>query len=620
MLHGSVGPTAFWRHSPIGVGRYDDIVTKATRNSMESEWRARNAFTSWQTDGRESAIALNTASDTAFIVNGKSDGAATIDGGTQVMGGLLGSLLHPGAVRRALVIGLGTGSTAGWLAALPEIERVDVIELEPAIVDVAKVCAPVNRDVLSNPKVRLHIADAREVLLTTRERYDLIFSEPSNPYRAGIASLFTREFYRAVTDRLEPDGVFVQWLQAYEIDARSVRSVYATLASAFASVETWRTRVNDLVLVSRANPLPLDVARLRERIETEPYRDALRAAWKAKSAEDVLAHHVARPSFASAIAAAEGEAGVNTDDRNLLEFSVARAIGRPQDFSVERAMLLARTRGEERPEVVDGARGKVEWLAVYDALVSLGVATEENPVPPLFIEMSPDMMNRFRAHAAWAAGEHATAVRAWGAQSKEPDSLVELTLVADSFAALGLVEQAEAWIPRVRAFLPIEADVIEGRLRFAEKRDAEAMAALERGLVAYRTSPWPYSHLMKRAVDLAHDLGARTPGLAPRALAILGEDYAMRMQRATRLLAHLDLSVRSGDASCLDSVRAYGKYFPWSGPELEQRVACLELTRDPGLAAAKVEFDAYLADAGADFSASLRPERPKARIRFTAEP
>ncbi|MBM4377365.1 MAG: fused MFS/spermidine synthase, partial [Deltaproteobacteria bacterium] len=503
MLHGSLGPTAFWRHSPIGVGRYDDIVARATRNSMESEWRARNAFTTWQTDGRESAIALNTASDTAFFVNGKSDGAATIDGGTQVMGGLLGALLHPGRVRRALVIGLGTGSTAGWLAALPDIERVDVIELEPAIVDVAKVCAPVNRDVLSNPKVHLHIADAREILLTTRERYDLIFSEPSNPYRAGIASLFTLEFYRAVADRLEPDGVFLQWLQAYEIDARSVRSVYATLSSAFAVVETWRTRVNDLVLVNRANPLPLDVAALRERLEAEPYREALRAVWKAKSAEDVLAHHVARPSFATAIAAAEGEGGVNTDDRNQLEFSVARALGRPQDFSVERAMLVARTRGEERPEVVEGARGKVEWLAVYDALVSIGVATESGMVPPLFVEMPPDMMNRFHAHAAWAAGDHGTAARAWGAQPKDPEGLVELVLVADSFAALGLAEQAETWIPRVRSFLPIEADVIEARLRFAQKRDAEALEALERGLTAYRKSPWPYSHLMKGAVELA---------------------------------------------------------------------------------------------------------------------
>ena len=73
------------------------------------------------------------------------------------------------------------------------MERVDVVELEPAILEVARYCAPVNRNVLNNPKVRMQIGDAREVLLTTKERYDIIFSEPSNPYRAGVASLFTRE-------------------------------------------------------------------------------------------------------------------------------------------------------------------------------------------------------------------------------------------------------------------------------------------------------------------------------------------------------------------------------------------------------------------------------------------
>jgi spermidine synthase len=132
----------------------------------------------------------------AFVVNGKSDGSARGDAGTQVMAGLVGAMLHPDP-RSALVIGLGTGSTAGWLGAVPSMERVDVVELEPAVLRVAEDCAPVNHDVLHNPKVHIRIGDAREVLLATRNRYDIIFSEPSNPYRAGIASLFTREFYEA---------------------------------------------------------------------------------------------------------------------------------------------------------------------------------------------------------------------------------------------------------------------------------------------------------------------------------------------------------------------------------------------------------------------------------------
>ena len=114
-------------------------------------------------------------------------------------------------------MGLGTGSTAGWLADVPGVERVDVVELEPAVAEVARRCAPVNRNALANPRLRLFFGDAREHLLTTRERYDLVVSEPSNPYRAGIASLFSREFYRAVASRLEEGGLFLQWVQAYEV-------------------------------------------------------------------------------------------------------------------------------------------------------------------------------------------------------------------------------------------------------------------------------------------------------------------------------------------------------------------------------------------------------------------
>ena len=184
----------------------------------------------------------------AFMINGKADGSARADAGTQVMSGLLAALADPAATR-AMVIGLGTGSTAGWLGAIPAMNRVDVVELEPRVIEVARACAPVNRDVLNNPKVHIIIGDARETLLTSRDRYDIIASEPSNPYRAGVASLFTLEYYQAAAERLSDDGVFAQWVQGYEIDSQTFSTVYATLAKVFPQIETWRTsRNNDLVL------------------------------------------------------------------------------------------------------------------------------------------------------------------------------------------------------------------------------------------------------------------------------------------------------------------------------------------------------------------------------------
>src|SRR5262249_35184460 len=180
---------------------------------------------------------------------------------------------------------------------VPTMERVDVVELEPAILEVARQCAPVNQDVLANPKVHVEVGDAREVVGTTRAKYDLIFSEPSNPYRAGIASLFTREFYQAASSRLGEDGLFVQWLQAYNVDAQTIRTIYATLSAVFPEVETWITEESDLLLIAGKRPLTYDVARLRARMGEEPWKTALSRGWRTDDVEAVFARYVANAGF-----------------------------------------------------------------------------------------------------------------------------------------------------------------------------------------------------------------------------------------------------------------------------------------------------------------------------------
>src|SRR5207237_5692221 len=127
--------------------------------------------------------------------------------------------------------------------------------------------------------------DAREALLTSRGKFDLVFSEPSNPYRAGVASLYTQEFYEAVADRLQPGGLFLQWVQAYEVDGQTLRTVYATCHSVFPFVETWQTQTGDLLLVAGAEPVKHDAAALRQRVREEPYRSALASVWRATDLE-----------------------------------------------------------------------------------------------------------------------------------------------------------------------------------------------------------------------------------------------------------------------------------------------------------------------------------------------
>ncbi|HYV45801.1 MAG TPA: fused MFS/spermidine synthase, partial [Myxococcaceae bacterium] len=254
------GPTAAWRHSSVGAGRSSPAPDP---NGVRQWLGLYQRGVVWEKDGRESSVAIKEGEGIAFLVNGKSDGGALSDASTQVMSGLLGAMLHPDP-KSALVIGMGTGETAGWLGKVPGLDRVDVVEIEPAIEEVARRCALVNERVLENPKVHVVYEDAREVLLTSRAKYDIIFSEPSNPYRAGIASLFTREFYEAVKERLSSRGMLVQWIQAYEVDPRTVQTLMATLVAVFPQVELWHTNGADMLVVARAEQGTYSAQRLRD--------------------------------------------------------------------------------------------------------------------------------------------------------------------------------------------------------------------------------------------------------------------------------------------------------------------------------------------------------------------
>ena len=354
----ATGPTAAWRHTPIGAGL--KMLTNLNANEIRGWMQGQRRAVRWEREGIESSVAIRVSDrGPVLFLNGKSEGSAVGDASTQIMSGMIGAILHP-QPRNALVIGLGTGSTAGWLAAIDALERVDVVELEAAVVEAASAFGPVNVNAVGHPKVHTVVGDGREVVLTTRRSYDLIFSEPSNPYRAGVASLYTREFYEGVAPLLRDGGLFAQWVQMYEVDEQTIRTIYATLSSVFAHVETWQTQRGDLLLLSSAGPVSYDVPRLRARVAEEPYRRALAAVWRTADLEGFLAHYVAGPGVARELAR---EQALNTDDLTLVEYAFARHLGLGRHFNIETVEQLARDRGEDRPRVTGG---DVDWEWVTD--------------------------------------------------------------------------------------------------------------------------------------------------------------------------------------------------------------------------------------------------------------
>ena len=519
----SLGPTAVWRHSGIGAAR---APTPESRNELR-EWINHTRRTIvWEKDGRESSIALVAAADYAFIVNGKSDGAARYDADTQVMVGLLGALLHPNP-KTSLVVGLGTGSTSGWLGAIPSMQRVDTIELEPVVIEVARASEPVNANALANPKVHITIADAREVLLASDRTYDLIASEPSNPYRAGVASLFTREFYQAADRRLARGGYLLQWVQAYAMHAETMKTIYATLTSVFPNVQTWWTSRGDFLLVASRERIVIDAATLRARMATEPYRTALFNVWRTESAEQFLGHMVANEVYAAE--ASREWPHVNTDDRTLVEFGFARSL----DSSAALLGQIATEAAGMKQNRPAWFRGSVDWNRV-DA-------------------------NRFHRIA----------------NATTPLDLGQLSQW--TLAGIETGEQdVEQQIAAVRSRLPIEADILLASLRARQGKLDEAAALLRRALFAFRTDPWPHYDITSHAVVLALRIGRTSSERAKLMFEALSQPFSVRQHENQRRWALIELAplFNGCGATTLAALRAIEPNPYWKQNVLELRADC----------------------------------------------
>ncbi|HEV2731708.1 MAG TPA: fused MFS/spermidine synthase, partial [Terriglobales bacterium] len=214
------------------------------------------------TDGVNASVSvLRSDNYVALRINGKTD-ASTGDARTQLLLGHLGAALHP-APRRVLIIGFGSGMTASAVSRYADVEQIDCVEIEPAVIRAAPFLEKLNRGVMNDPRLHLIFDDARNFLLTSREEYDLIISEPSNPWIAGIAALFTDEFYAAVKRRLAPGGMFVQWVQSYSVAPEDLQMVFGTLAPHFPDVTLWRGEGPDLLLLGRTNDSSIQFGRLR---------------------------------------------------------------------------------------------------------------------------------------------------------------------------------------------------------------------------------------------------------------------------------------------------------------------------------------------------------------------
>jgi predicted membrane-bound spermidine synthase len=236
-----------------GVFRYGELAA------------SRDAKVLFDRDGKTATVHLVRYPDaTSIRTNGKSDGSINLDREgtrgsdeiTMVLTAAVPLALKPEA-RTAAVIGIGTGLTTHTLLQSLALERVETVEIESAMTEAARGFAPRNAAAFADPRSAILIDDAKTFFSTRNRRYDIVISEPSNPWVSGVSSLFTREFYRRIRGHLNPGGLLVQWFQLYEMDASLLASVMRALGEMFPHYAVFAPSDHDLLIVASGSPVPL---------------------------------------------------------------------------------------------------------------------------------------------------------------------------------------------------------------------------------------------------------------------------------------------------------------------------------------------------------------------------
>jgi predicted membrane-bound spermidine synthase len=252
-------------------------------------------------------------------INGKPDAGTDVDLGNQLLLAHLPLLVKPEA-KDVFVLGMGSGVTAGAALAYP-INRLDIAENCDPVIQAAKIFGGWNHHVLDDPRTHVWREDARTVLKLHPRLYDVIITEPSNPWTVGVGSVFSREFYELAARRLKPGGIVAQWFHMYEVNDDIVRLVLRTFNSVFPHIEVWDTGVGDIVILGSKQPWATgpDVFRRGfaiDRVQTDMWMIDI------QSPEALMARQLASQRTGFAIA---GPGPIQSDLFPILEYAAPRA-------------------------------------------------------------------------------------------------------------------------------------------------------------------------------------------------------------------------------------------------------------------------------------------------------
>lgn len=399
-------------------------------------------------EGRNATITVrNFAKGISLLVNGKPDASTSGDMLTQVVLGVVATMAHP-KPRDVAVVGWGSGVTTYTITLMPEVRRVDTIEIEPAVLRASRFFHGVNGKAEQLPKVRVIFDDARSYFLTSDRRYDVVVSEPSNPWMAGVSGLFSRDYFRTAKRRLKPGGVFGQWLQLYHIDARSVALILRTVLESFAHVQIWASDPHNVILIGSDRPIRMSLDRV-----ARTYRDS-----------PILRRHMAvfgpgvQPEHIFGCYLLDREAVVRivrrfppeliTDDLPVLEYRAVRSLYNETHRHIE---AFWATKIEMDQVLPPGSRAP-------PGLALAGAATLYHGLKPLSERITGWAMKRFGA---------------------EPQLRLARAKALFRVRRMGAIQPLLATLPSDHPGYQAEAALLEGRMLLELKRPLEALRRLE---------------------------------------------------------------------------------------------------------------------------------------------
>jgi spermidine synthase len=462
------------------VYRYAPSMSNFSRQDFLNFVKNGQGETVFYKEGITATVAVQkVGKDRVLKVNGKPEASTAGDMPTQILIGAMPLLLRE-KTEEVLLIGLGSGVTLGSIEQFP-IKRVTCVELEPAVVEASQEFNDVNNRPLEDERLRLLSNDGRNFIYTTSEKFDVIVSEPSNPWLTGVANLFTLEYFKRGAKVLNDDGIFCQWLQLYEMHPEDVRSLVATFKAAFPYAYLFRGAEGDLILIGSKQERKLDLNTINAHLADPKIVKEL-----SRVRSDTAGDLISRLYFGNdEIVRYAAGSKLNTDDNALIEFNAPRRVGSAEETVEQNVKQLLASAASPLPYLSgDMPKGEADFL-VETALGA--IKRDDQGRAEQFARYSLNLTESAQAHGVLgeilsARGDDAAALDEWqAALVLDPKNFYALIDIGKYYLSKQDAPRAAGYLERA-----IEIDAKSARARHLRGLAYQEAGDLSHAAAEYR--------------------------------------------------------------------------------------------------------------------------------------